>query len=136
MFVASVEARSRIRSATACYADLGEFAVPVLGGGWLIHFLSDQQWALHWLLYLGRAGSEAVVVTDAPLGFAADRDPPGAMHEFDPASGAACVCAESFSEFLFRFWIENEIWFALADPSGARRQLTSDQVRYLAHYRA
>jgi len=23
------------------------------------------------------------------------------------------VCADSFAEFLYRFWIENEIWYAL-----------------------
>jgi len=32
-------------------------------------------------------------------------------------------CAPSFSEFLYRFWIENEIWFALEDDA-SRRPLT------------
>ena len=49
-FVSEPGPRLRVRSATACYLDLGEFRVEVAGGGSLIHFLSDQQWLLHWLL--------------------------------------------------------------------------------------
>jgi hypothetical protein len=38
----------RVRSATACYLDLGDFAAETSAeGGYLIHVLSDQQWCLH-----------------------------------------------------------------------------------------
>jgi hypothetical protein len=38
----------RVRSATACYLDLGNFAAETSAeGGYLIHVLSDQQWCLH-----------------------------------------------------------------------------------------
>jgi hypothetical protein len=132
--VTSPEPRTRIRSATRCYLDLGDRFLPVVGGGRLIHFLSDQQWALHWLMYVDSSGSEAVVVTEDPIGFVeslGDSD-----RAFDPSASTACVCAESFSEFLYRFWIENEIWFRFADADVERRPPTDEQVAYLAHYRS
>jgi integrase len=49
---------------------------------------------------------------------------------FDSASGDAAVCAESFTEFLYRFWIENEIWFKLADPADEPRGLTPEQLPF------
>jgi hypothetical protein len=101
-FVGSDEPRARIRSCTACYLDLADFAVPVVGGGLLIHFLSDSQWVLHWLLYCGPDGSEAVVVTERPLGFElGDDGEEETVRFFEPAAGDAAVCADSFSEFLY-----------------------------------
>jgi hypothetical protein len=134
VFMASDGPRARIRSCTDCYLDLADFALPVHGGGMLIHFLSDSQWVLHWLLYCGDDGSEAVVVTDRPLGFELD---PGEHEEtvsaFDPEAGGG-VCAESFAEFVYRFWIENEIWFAVSDRGTEARPLTDEQRRYAEHY--
>ena len=62
-FIDSEGPRSRVRSCTDCYLDLGDFVVPVEGGGHLIHFLSDSQWVLHWLLYIGPDQAEAVIAT-------------------------------------------------------------------------
>jgi len=129
-FVSEPGPRLRVRSATACYLDLGEFRVEVAGGGSLIHFLSDQQWLLHWLLFVGADGSEAVIVTERPLGFEADDR---RFARFDPASDDASVCAETFSEFLYRFWIENEIWFR-AVRNADQMPLTDEQRRYAEHY--
>src|SRR4051812_40129817 len=42
-FITDRAPRSRVRSCTACYLDLGDALVPAPGGS-LIHFLSDQQW--------------------------------------------------------------------------------------------
>lgn len=128
-FICDQEPRSRVRSATACYLDLADSIVPAVDGGYLVHFLSDQQWVLHWLLYV-RAGAEAVIATETPYGFHGE-----APTAFEPVSDAAVVCAESFLEFLYRFWIENEIWFALADPDGEQRPLKEEERRYVEHYR-
>jgi hypothetical protein len=134
-FIGSDEPRARVRSCTDCYLDLGDFAVPVTDGGTLIHFLSDSQWVLHWLLYVSPEGPEAVVATNRPLGFELGEDEEGeTLRLFDPASGDAAVCAESFTEFLYRFWIENEIWFKLANPDDEPRGLTPEQLRYAEHY--
>ena len=125
-FIEDDEPRKRIRSATACYLDLGEFLVPVAGGGHLVHFLSDQQWVLHWLLYADPAGSETVIVTPEPIGF----EEYG--RSFDPVRSDAAHCAASFSEFLYRFWIENEIWFALEED----RPLSAAEQACVDHYAA
>jgi hypothetical protein len=111
-FIADPESRRRVRSATACYLDLGQFSVSV-GDGVLVHFLSDQQWVLHWLLWAGPDGSEAVVVTPEPLGFDAEGEP---VHSLDPDSPgvALAVCGNSFEEFLYRYWAMNELFFRLA----------------------
>jgi hypothetical protein len=59
----------RVRSFTACYLDLGDRAVPVEGGGRLIHFLSDQQWVRHWLVFLNGSDSGHVLSSTDPIGF-------------------------------------------------------------------
>lgn len=115
-----------IRSATACYLDLGDFAAGTSPtGGYLVHVLSDQQWCRHWLVYLDARGSEAVLTSTEPIGF----DLPGgesAPPHIIPLRSYALdlhVCADTFAEFLYRFWIEDEIFFALYDdqplPSAA-----------------
>jgi hypothetical protein len=134
-FVASEEPRARVRSCTDCYLDLADFAVPVSSGGSLIHLLSDSQWGLHWLLYTGADGSEALVVTDRPFGFdLSDEDDEEVERVFDPGCGQVEVCAESFSEFVYRFWIENEIWFRLTGRATGEPPLTDEQHRYAEHY--
>jgi hypothetical protein len=145
-FVRQPEPRTRIRSCTACYLDLGSFPVAVETGGWLIHFLSDQQWVRHWLLFVDESGEEAVVSTYPPYGFdlgppvdepewAADFDP-ARSNEFGQGADESVVCAASFSEFLYRFWIENEIWYGLSGRDHAAPQLTPEQRHYVEHYRA
>jgi hypothetical protein len=70
----------RIRSATACYLDLGDFQAPTTANG----------------------------------GYLPDDWPP--LPQPLPTDGSVVnldVCADSFAEFLCRFWIENEIWYAL-----------------------
>jgi hypothetical protein len=88
---------------------------------------------LHWLLYVGPEGSEAVLVTESPLGFDDERG--GASVHLATPDGA--VCASSFSEFLYRFWIENEIWFRVVEPDSdepAEPPLTDEQRSYAEHY--
>jgi hypothetical protein len=38
-------------------------------------------------------------------------------------------CASSFSEFLFRFWIESEIWYAADEKNGG--QITALENEYV-----
>jgi len=38
-------------------------------------------------------------------------------------------CAPSFEAFLYRFWLENSLWFALSD----NQSLTDEQQRYVSH---
>jgi hypothetical protein len=136
-FAQRTELQRRIRSATAAYLDLGDFAAPTsVEGSVLLHLLSDQQWCRHWLLYLDSAGGESVLTSTAPIGFRlpADwADEPGAPElppVVIPLDGTVDldVCADSFAEFLFRFWVENEIFFELQ----GRAQLTGQVAAYAA----
>jgi hypothetical protein len=127
------ELQRRVRSATACYLDLADF--PALtsaeGGGYLIHLLSDQQWCRHWMLYLDIAGNEAVVTSTEPIGFDLPDDYP-ALPPVLPISSATLnleVCADSFVEFLYRFWIENEISFALGESPPFTAEIASYAAR-------
>jgi hypothetical protein len=131
-FIADGEPRKHVRSVTACYLDLAQFPVEDADGGTLIHFLSDQQWVLHWLLYVSPAGAEAVVATDVPFGFDVDGR---RFAEFDPTAETSYLCAGSFSEFLYRFWIENEIWSRTRRNASSEPALTDEQRGYAEHYR-
>jgi hypothetical protein len=138
-FVASPAAPSRIRSGTGCYLEFGQRITPTPDGGVLVHFLSDQQWVVHWWLYLGRDGSDAVVAAYPPYGF--DEEPEGAgqpwdeygvqsLELFSPSATYAALCSPSFLEFIYRYWIENEISFKLRNGT-----VTSEQQAYLDFYR-
>jgi hypothetical protein len=83
-------------------------------GGHLIHVLSDQQWIRHWMLYLDADGTEAVLTAREPIGFdlRAGRPPPPRVVPIGGGEIELEVCADSFAEFLYRFWVENEIFFA------------------------
>jgi hypothetical protein len=133
-FIEDPGPRRHVRSATSCYLDLAHDAIRVDDGGMLIHFLSDQQWVLHWLLYLGPDGSEAVVVSPEPFGFReAENVLPGPL-ELGGAEDVLAVCADSFEEFLYRFWIENELFFRLAVDGTPFEALPADLRAYAARY--
>ena len=133
-FIDDPQPRRHIRSATACYLDLGHFRVGVKGGGTLIHFLSDQQWVLHWLLYVGPTGEEAVVASPEPLGF--DDGETEHVLELDPDSwhGSLAVCGDSFEQFLYHFWAMNELFFRLAVDSTSVDGLPDDLRAYARAY--
>ena len=112
------ELQRRIRSSTGCYLDLGDKAAPTEDGGVLLHVLSDQQWVRHWLVLIETTGRAPVVSTTRPIGF----DLPDDWYEdIDEerlpdrirldGSLDLTVVADSFEEFLYRLWLENEIFF-------------------------
>ncbi len=119
--------RDRLRSATDCYFDLGDELVEV-DGGRLMHLVSDSQWVYHWLLYVGDDGDSAMVGSQFPAGFALgpeDRESHGGT------SAAFVVVADSFSEFAWRWWMDNEIFYKVAVD---HVPLTDDEVRYVQGY--
>jgi hypothetical protein len=133
------ELQRRIRSATACFLDLGDQAARTTAdGAVLMHLLSDQQWCRHWLLYLDQDGGEAVLTSTEPVGFELPEDwaeeyGDEEIPEVIPLDGSLGleVCADSFAEFLYRFWLENELHFALTD----HRPLTGRLARYAEQLR-
>ncbi len=131
-FLHSVELHQRIRSCTDCYLEVADFAIRTIGEpqGYLIHFLSDSQMVLHWYLYVDAVGGQFIVVSGNAYGF---RD-----HEWSTIEGVdlakedAWYCSPTFVEFIYRFWIENEIWVGLKVD---KRPLTPMEQAYVDHYR-
>lgn len=127
----SEQLQDRIPSCTACYFELFERLLPCPGReeDAVVPFLIDQQAVVVWYLVLRRHATPYVVASFADLvDLLAGEDPTEAQVAF---VDDAVVCAWSFEEFLYRFWLENVIWFALVDG----RPLTDGQRRYVDFYR-
>jgi len=132
-FLRSPDLPRRLRSVTACYVELSDAPVSVLAPepGWLIHFLSDQQYCLHWNLFVGADGSHCVLCSFDAYGIAFEENATASFRPLDLTKEKVWVCTPSFSEFLYRYWLETEIWFALTEE----KPLTMPQQVYLEHYR-
>lgn len=110
----------KMRSYTGCYFDLGDTAVPTDVGATLVHLVADQQWVRHWLVLVGPDGQSPVLSTTLPLGFDLGADEsPGEEPIPDvvrlDGSLDLTLSADSVEQFLYRFWIENEIAFRAAE---------------------
>ncbi|GID29938.1 hypothetical protein [Paractinoplanes brasiliensis] len=120
-FLRSPRLQSKIRSCTACYISVGPTPVTVPGiDGHLIRFLADQQGCLYWYLYLTATDHAVVCSADFYGG-------PGDSYTDD---GEIEFCGESFESFLYRFWLENEIWFAANDGE----PMSADAEQYIRRY--
>ena len=115
-FAAHPELQRRVRSATGCYLDLGtSWCGPPTTVRIFFTLCPTSNGFEHWLVYLDEDGNESVVTTSEPVGFVLPDDdeweplPP----EVIPLDGSfdLQVCADSVAEFLFRFWVENELYF-------------------------
>ena len=139
-FMSSSELQSRVRSCTDCYLDPGERIVETIGSihGHLVHFLSDSQSCAHWYLHALPSGDTAVVESPDLYCYQIERsewieNPSCRLECVDLSELEFAYCAPSFSEFLYRFWIENEIWFALKGET-SRRPLNALELNYVSHY--
>lgn len=134
VFTRSPNLQKRIRSCTDCFLEAPDFLIRTSAplDGWLIHFLSDSQWVLHWYLHLHPDGTHFVVVSPEAFGFREEEEPDWDWENFtvNMAERKFWFCAPSFSEFLYRFWLENETWFALQE----KKPLTGVQKKYVQHY--
>jgi len=135
--VSSEALQQSVPSPTACYFDLPEriAEVPFEPGSFVIRFLNDQQWCCVWSLLLRPDGTCAVVCSDQPIDRAErDQEEDEDAGEAESTSDSEVVlCADSFEEFLYRFWFENVLWFALI---GQEPALTAEQAAYVAFYQA
>jgi hypothetical protein len=108
-FMQAPARHARIRSNTDCFLDVADGPVrsPV-GDGVLILFLSDSQGCVFWYLYIPTGSTDHAVVSSTDL-----YHPSGeTLSDEGPDPRRLVFSAESFEAFLYRFWIENEIWFA------------------------
>ena len=130
----SRELRDRIPSCTACYFKLGDHIMECPGspGTYIVRFLNDQQDCVLWYLYLTPAGQHAVLAALPELETYADPAKPSNADEIARVVQATWACAPSFAAFIYRFWLENSIWFKLDGSDKA--PLTEVERRYLEHY--
>lgn len=125
-FMSSPARQSQVPSCTACEWDLsGPIPSPLGDGAHLVRFLRDQQDVLFWYLYL--TGDSAEVVC-SPIAF----DQVDLSDRPDEVLANTWWCAPDFEHFVYRFWIENVLWFTLQDAG----QRDAAQEAYLAHYAA
>jgi hypothetical protein len=113
----SFELQDRIPSCTACYFDLPEKVIesPFRAGDHIIRFLNDQQVCVCWYLYLP-AGESPFVISSSGDGDEPFLDTIDFEKRADSvaiAKNYSALAAKSFDEFIYRFWIENCIWFHL-----------------------
>jgi hypothetical protein len=129
-FMTDTELHRRVPTCTACYLEVSHGLIdsPSGDGTRLLRFLNDQQTVLLWYLQLRPDGGHAVVVAQPDW----HEEPEGDTLEDLVDLDEVLVCAPSFEAFLYRFWIENTIWYALSKS----RELTPDQRGYLDAARA
>jgi hypothetical protein len=127
-FVQEPRLQARIRSTTDCFLDLPEAPVrsPV-GDGVLVRFLADSQGCVFWYLYIPSGVVDHAVVCSPDF-----YDPSGeTLNDAVPDPRALVFSAESFEEFLCRFWLENELWFSEFEGTS----MSEEGRRYLELYR-
>ncbi len=130
-FMSDAALRDAVPSCTACEWDLSESPIPskVEAGAYTIRFLRDQQDCLFWYLYL--APNRAPQVVCSPIPF----DDPDIDEPADVVLENAWAVAPDFEAFVFRFWLENELWELCNDDLEDLGELTPIQRSYLKHYR-
>lgn len=128
-FVGTPDLQERVRSNTDCFLDVCPAAIPCRhGSGRLVRFLADSQGCLFWYMYFPGVGPEhAVLASSDSCG-----TPEEQWQDGERQTEELAFVAESFDSFLWRFWIENEIWFAVYLE---KTQVAPGGEAYLAEYR-
>jgi len=112
--IQSEELQDRFPSATACYFDLpGKIVSAPFGlDGHIIRFLNDQQICVLWYLYLPAQGAPTVLASHPVEGadFLEELNVED-VRALTDASDATRIVARTFAEVLYRYWIENTVWF-------------------------
>jgi hypothetical protein len=131
-FMKSEELHKRVRSCTDCGLQIADHVVEAQSSpnGYLFHFLSDSQWIGHWYLYADSCGNHFIATSLTPYGFAFD-DEEKNKEKIDLEQEDIWFCAPNFNEFIYRFWLENEIWYGLAWD---KRPLTLTEQEYVDKY--
>lgn len=124
-FFSEPQLAQRIRSCTACFLDPAtQVIASPKGEGSIVRFLSDQQGCLFWYLYLPTGIDDHCVLSSTDY-FAVDA---AKAFEEPPDPNTLMFAAPSFESFIFRFWLENECWFA---THGFEQSLSPTAKNYL-----
>src|SRR5262245_48498943 len=126
-FMRAPELHRRVRSNTHCFLDVADGPVPSpVGDGVLVRFLADSQGCIFWYLYVPTGTDDHAVVSSTDFYDASGER----LRDEEPDPRQLAFSAESFETFLYRFWIENEIWFAGYEG----RPISEEGRRYLDLY--
>lgn len=136
--MASPDLQDRIPSCTDCYFTLPKQIVTCPGSedSYIIRFLDDSQAVLMWYLYVTPGGEHCILVSHYGF-YELAEEPEHIANVSDEerlvALKGTFVCAPSFETFLYRFWLENSIWYKHVWYKG-RKPLTEEEQRYLSYY--
>jgi hypothetical protein len=132
--MSSVELRNRIPSCTDCSFTISQlaFCPGDREKGYVLRFLHDQQDCVIWHLYLSASGEQCVLASHVYLDQVYTNPEAFGLLTEDEAIKHTWMCAPSFEAFLYRFWMENVLFFALIK----KEPLTEEQKQYLAYYGA
>lgn len=139
--IASAELMERIPSCTDCYFTLSEKMVACPGSeeGYIVRFLNARQGQAAWYLYLTPQGNHCILAGFPLLDLLHDSESPKYIEKriteeersMAFTGKGAYVCALSFEEFLYRFWLENILWYKIVWYEG-QKPLTSEEQHYLS----
>jgi uncharacterized protein (TIGR02996 family) len=130
------------RSVTGCYFTLFDEHTPIRanpsGEGMHVHFYSDSQYCLLWDLYVHASGGHCVIARWRDY---FEPEPPDPEDDRPPYTGPrAWFVAPSFEAFIYRVWVENQIW-SIEHADFLRREeerpppITPAIQAYMDHYR-
>jgi hypothetical protein len=116
-FMRDTRLQSKVPSCTACFLEFSEDWIPCpeVEGHFLLRFLNDSQSCLMWYLCLHREREAGIIAShyffEPDIFDAMEYEEIGRE---DVVRGAF-LCADTFTESLYRFWIENSIWYSIRE---------------------
>ncbi len=124
-FMTNPDLHRRVPTCTLCCLSFSGRLIdcPGTADGHLLRFMNDQQCVLLWYLYFQPGLVPAVAVGVPDFG----DDAQGDILDDIVTPLELRLCAPTFEEFMWRFWMENTIWYSL----DGCRPLTSVQEKYL-----
>jgi uncharacterized protein (TIGR02996 family) len=141
-FLGDVALHHTFRSVTDCFFTLPDEYSPLRanpsGEGMHVHFYCDSQSCLLWDLYVHPSGGHCVIARWLDY---FDPEPPDPDDDEPPYTGPrAWFVAPSFEAFLYRVWLENQVWYIEHADFFRRRGQTpppmTPQIQaYMSHYR-
>jgi hypothetical protein len=131
-FMRDPELQRKVPTPTACRLELSDDLVPLnnMTGHYLVRFMNDSQSCVMWYLWLRPQVEASVVASD----YFFEKEIFDAMEyediSYHDLASAAFACSDTFTEFLFRFWIENTIWYSLTKqvPLSALQEAYRSQI--------
>lgn len=119
---------ANVPSSTACFLDLSEHLIQLTEDTYALRFLCDQQSCVMWYLYFQQGICQGVLASPYFLEHDLFEHFYGEDElSYEEALAEAMHCADSFQIFMYRFWLENSLWFALYE----NKPLTQEQQQYM-----